>query len=276
MGKHVVVDRGWKILFTLTTCCLLLQSTVSAATVQVPSMGIKTIAEAMMRSRVGDTVWVENGVYRERILVAPGVTLMARSTFQAVLDGGGRGTVVTLGKNTSICGFEIRNGTIGVFSNGSGNQIISCRIVRNWQTGIIVVRHMPKVEDNVIAFNRGSGIQGWDVRSTNATINHNTIAYNANHGVAVGGSSEFIMENNVVAFNERFSLKILSDAERIQISNNNFYGNLRSPRPIPDGNFSFNPAFMAPRTGLNFKPNPAQCCSAKGTDNEDLGARLSY
>jgi len=275
MGNRFV-NRGLNVVLTLTACCLMLQSTVSAATVQVPSMGIKTISEAMMRSRVGDTVWVENGVYRENILVAPGVTLMARSVFQAIIDGGGRGTVVTMGKNTTISGFEIRNGTIGVFSNGSGNAIISCRIVKNWQTGIIAVRHMPKIEDNVIAFNRGSGIQGWDVRSTNATINHNTIAYNTNHGVAVGGSSEFIMENNVVAFNERFGLKILSDAERIQVSNNNFYSNLKSPRPIPDGNFSFNPAFTAPRTGLNFKSDPAQCCSAKGTDNEDLGARLSY
>jgi nitrous oxidase accessory protein NosD len=275
MVKHFV-DRGGKVLLTLTMCCLCFQPIVSAATVQVPSMGIKTIAEAMMRSRVGDTVWVESGIYRENILVAPGVTLMARSTFQSIIDGGGRGTVVTMGKNTTISGFEIRNGTIGVFSNGSGNQIISCRIIRNWQTGIIVVRHLPKIEDNIIAFNRASGIQGWDVRSTNATINHNSIAYNANHGIAVGGSSEIIMENNVIAFNERFGLKILADAERIQVSNNNFYGNLRSPRPIPDGNFSFNPAFTAPRTSMDFKSDPAQCCSAKGTDNEDLGTRTSY
>ena len=275
MGNHVV-NRECKVFLALTISCLLWQSVASAASVQVPSMGIKTIAEAMMRSRVGDTVWVENGVYHERILVAPGVTLMARSMFEAVIDGGGRGTVVTLGKNTTICGFEIRNGTIGVLSNGSGNQILSCRIVRNWQTGIIVVRHLPKIEDNIIAFNRGSGIQGWDVRSTNVTINHNSIAYNANHGVAVGGSSEFIMENNVVAFNERFGLKNLSEAERIQVTNNNFYGNLRNPRPIPDGNFSFNPAFTSPRTSLNFKSDPAQCCSAKGSDNEDLGSRITY
>lgn len=275
MGKYLV-DRGWKFLLALALSSLLTQSLVTAATVQVPSMGINTIAEAMMRSRVGDTVWVESGIYRERILIAPGVTLMARSTFQSIIDGGGRGTVVTMGKNTAIGGFEIRNGTIGVFSNGSGNQIISCRIVRNWQTGIIVVRHLPKIEDNIIAFNRASGIQGWDVRSTNATINHNTIAYNANHGVAVGGSSEIIMENNVVAYNERFGLKILSDAERIQVSNNNFYSNLRSPRPIPDGNFSFNPAFTSPRTNMNFVSDPAQCCSAKGTDNENLGTRISY
>jgi parallel beta-helix repeat protein len=275
MSNHFV-NRGCRVFFALTTCCLLWQSTISAATVQVPSMGIKSIGEAMMRSRVGDTVWVERGVYHERILVAPGVTLIARSMFQSVIDGGGRGTVVTLGKNTTISGFEIRNGTIGIFSNGTGNQIISCRIIRNWQTGIIAVRHLPKIEDNIIAFNRGSGIQGWDVRSTNVTINHNSIAYNSNHGIAIGGSSEFIMENNVVAFNERFGIKNLADAERIQVSNNNFYGNLRSPRPIPDGNFSFNPAFTAPRSRMNFKSDPAQCCSAKGSDNEELGSRITY
>jgi parallel beta-helix repeat protein len=274
MGKYSVI-RGLKVVLTLTTCFFIFQESASAASVQVPSMGISTIAEAMMRSRVGDTVWVESGTYHENILIAPGVTLMARSTFQSIIDGGGRGTVVTMGKNTSICGFEIRNGTIGVFSNGAGNQIISCRIIKNWQTGIIIVRFLPKVEDNIIAFNRGSGIQGWDVRSTNATINHNSIAYNSNHGIAIGGSSELIMENNVVAFNERFGVKILSEEERIQISNNNFYGNLRSPRPIPDGNFSFNPAFTSPRSSFNFKSDPAQCCSAKGTDNEDLGSRIT-
>ncbi|HON09651.1 MAG TPA: right-handed parallel beta-helix repeat-containing protein [Chitinispirillaceae bacterium] len=247
-----------------------------AASIQVPSMGIQTISEAMMRTRVGDTVWVDKGVYREHVLIAPGVTLISRSQFAAVIDGAGRGTVVTMGKNTSISGFEIRNGTIGIFSNGAGNSIVSCRIVKNWQTGIIVVRHLPKIEDNIIAFNRGSGIQGWDVRSTNATINHNSIAYNGNHGVAIGGASEIIMENNVVAHNERFGLKILSEAEKIQVSNNNFYRNLPSPRPIPSGNFSFDPAFISPRATLTLKSDPAQCCKAKGTDNEELGARLTY
>lgn len=275
MGKNSVI-QGCKFVLTLTACFFIFQQSSTAASVQVPSMGIKTISEAMMRSRVGDTVWVESGVYHENILIAPGVTLMARSTFQSVIDGRGRGTAVTMGKNTTICGFEVRNGTIGIFSNGAGNQIVSCRVVNNWQTGIIVVRHLPKIEDNIIAFNRASGIQGWDVRSSNATINHNSIAYNGNHGVAIGGSSEMIMENNVVAFNERFGVKILSEEERIQISNNNFYRNLRSPRPIPDGNFSFDPAFTSPRTSMNFKSDPAQCCSAKGSDNEDLGSRITY
>ena len=113
MGKYLV-SRAYK-LFLALTVGFLFPTVTLAVSIQVPSMGIKTISEAMMRSKSGDTIWVADGVYREHVLIAPGVTLMARSTFKAVIDGGGRGTVVTMSKNTTISGFEIRNGTIGVF-----------------------------------------------------------------------------------------------------------------------------------------------------------------
>ena len=245
-----------------------------SATIQVPSLRIKSINEAMMKTRVGDTISLDRGTYRENVLLAPGVTLISKTPYAAIVDGRGKGTVITMGKNSTISGLTIRNGTIGVFSNGTGNSIVSCKIIQNWQTGIIAVRHLPQIEDNIIAFNRGSGIQGWDVRSSNAKINHNTISYNGNNGVAVGGSSEFSMENNVVAYNERFGLKILSSAEKVQVTNNNIYHNLRNMlSQTPTGNFSFDPAFISPRAGSNFNTDPAQCCKAKGTDDQELGAR---
>jgi parallel beta-helix repeat protein len=274
MIKYQVVG-ALKLCLALTAG-LLIPASALATSIQVPSMGIKTISEATMRTRSGDTIWVDGGVYKEHILIPQGVSLMSRSLFKAVIDGGGKGTVVSMGKNTVLSGFVVRNGTIGVFSNGSGNSITSCQITNNWQTGIIAVRHLPKIEDNIIAFNRGSGFQGWDVRTSNATINHNSIAFNGNHGIAIGGSSELIVENNVISHNERFGLKILSEADRIQVSNNNFYRNLHSLAPMPSGNFSFDPAFSSPRLSMNFKSDPARCCKAKGTDNEELGARLTY
>ena len=238
----------------------------------------KTISEAMITARMGDTVYVSPGVYKERVIMAPGVALVARGgVFAAKIDGMGRGTVVTMSKNCTITGFEVTNGTIGIFSSDLGNEISSCRIVNNWMTGIITVRHLPKIQDNIIAFNRASGIQGWDVRSTSVSVNHNSIAYNGNHGIAIGGASEFIIENNVIAFNERFGLKILEAPEKIQVSSNNFFKNLYQPgRPLPDNNFAFDPAFIAPRSGMNFKPDPGQCCKEKGSDDENLGARLTY
>lgn len=267
---------GARFLATAVLAVLGTTSTSSARTVSVPSPGITTISEAIVRSKTGDTIMVSDGVYKEHLLLTYGVALVARSRFRAIIDGGGRGTVVTLGKNNLVSGFEIRNGTFGIFSNGSGNVIQSCRIVRNWQTGIITVRHLPKIEDNIIAFNRSSGIQGWDVRSTSSSVNHNTIAYNGNHGIAMGGRSNILVENNVLAFNERFGIKVLPEAENIRIASNNFYSNINQPGGLPDGNYSFDPAFMAPRRALNFASDPKQCCKIKGTDNENLGTRLIY
>jgi parallel beta-helix repeat protein len=235
----------------------------------------QNINEAMIRAKAGDSIYVEKGVYRERIFIKSGVALVARSALDAIIDGMGRGTVVTLGQNCGLSGFIVRNGAIGVFSNGSGNIIEKCRIINNWQTGVVTVRHLPKMEDNIIAFNRASGVQGWNVRSTVASINHNTIAYNANHGIALGGKSNVIIENNVVAYNERYGLKLSDDAKESEITKNNFYRNLISWSKPPDGNFSFDPAFISPRTNLNFKPDPKLCCKVKGSDNEDLGSRFS-
>ncbi len=266
--------RGFSLLFTGLTC-LVFAGKVNGAVVNVPSEAA-TISEAMIVAQAGDTVMVEAGTYRENVMLAPGVTLLARSQFQATINGRGKGTVVTMARDNKISGFVIRNGTIGIFSNGAGNEITGNRIVDNWQTGLMVIRHLPKVEDNVIAFNRSSGIQGWDVRSTQASVNHNSIAYNGNHGIALGGASEVIIENNVVAFNERFGLKIIQDEDNVQIISNNFYRNLYSPRPMPDGNFSFDPAFTSPRSKMNFKSNPTLCCQTQSSDNENLGARLNH
>ena len=205
----------------------------------------------MINASSGDTIWLEAGTYKEHVIVKSGVTIRSRALFQAVIDGKGKGTVVTLTKNSNISGCEITNGTIGVFSNGLGNGINSCKIHNNWQTGVVVVRHLPKIEDNLIIFNRASGIQGWDVRSTVASVNHNTIAYNQNHGISIGGSSNIIVENNTIAFNQRLGLKIRSESEAVRLTHNNLYANLSSSKSSSKGKFCF-------RSGIHFQKTNTQ------------------
>jgi parallel beta-helix repeat protein len=242
--------------------------------ISVPSVGVKTIGQAMISAKSGDTIWVSDGTYGELVFVKAGVTLAARNAFKAVINGGGRGTVVSLSANSTISGFEIRGGTIGVFSKDAGNTIVNCRITGNWGTGIICVRHLPKIEDNIIAFNRASGIQGWDIRSTSASINHNTIAFNGNNGIALGGSSDVIIENNMIAFNERQGVKLGQTSGRSKLIKNNLFGNLAISRTVPPENFSFDPKFSAPRVKLDFKIETNQPCCMYGSDNQILGSRL--
>lgn len=275
MDNHftkILTRSKYVILSSLLIPCTLWASAI----ITVPSSGIASITAAMVKAKAGDTVIVENGVYKEHIFIKAGVALKARNLHKATLDGKGRGTVVTMGSSSSIIGFVVQNGTIGIFTKNAGIAIARCLIKQNWQTGIITVRHLPSIEDNIIVFNRASGIQGWDVRSTVASINHNTIAFNKNHGVSVGGSSNIIIENNVVAYNERFALKLSPDSERSKIVKNNFYRNLRQVQKIPSGNYSFDPAFISPRAGLNFRSDPKLCCQIKASDNENLGARINY
>lgn len=247
---------------------------VQAASVSVPSKA-PTIAAAMASVKKGDTVWVEEGVYREHIYVNPGVTLISRTIFKAVIDGSGRGTVVTMSNGSKLSGFEIRNGTVGIFSTSAGVSITQCRIIYNQQTGIMSVGNLPKIEDNIIAYNRGSGIQGWDVRSTSASINHNTIAFNSNHGVAIGGSSSVILENSIVAFNDQFGVKPSEEAVRISMINNSFFQNSKFTNVLPSDNFSLDPMFGDAKK-LNFMLSQDSRCIGKGTDNQDIGARVIY
>jgi Protein of unknown function (DUF1565). len=242
----------------------------------VPSEKITTITAAMSKAASGDTIWVEDGVYSEHVVLNSGVSLKARTMHNAVIDGQKRGTVVTMGKKSSISGFEIRNGAIGLFSKSVGCAVTQCRIVNNYQTGIISVRNCPRVEDNIIAFNGASGIQIYDARLTNGAISHNTIAYNGNHGIAVGGTSSALIENNIIVFNERFGVSIEEKSKDLRVMSNDIYSNLIGSPPAPPENFSFDPVFVSPRAKLDFKTTSQEAENQKGSDNEKLGTRFIY
>lgn len=266
--------------FTVRVCFLVAALTVlttshvrAAQVLTVPGSETPTINAALARAGDGDTVVVEDGVYKEAILLGPGVVLKAASLFKAVVDGGGKGVGVTMANNSTVIGLEIRNSTIGVFSSGVGNTIAKCRIVNNTQSGIMCVGHLPAIRDNIIAYNKGSGIQGWDVRSTKSSVDHNTIAYNGNHGISIGGNSNVIVENTIVAFNEQFGVKLEPEASRVNLVGNDFYGNTSFSRSLPADNIAKDPLFVDPQK-MDFGLQKKSPCRGRASDRQDLGARL--
>jgi nitrous oxidase accessory protein NosD len=259
----------------LLVCMFLFPSLIFAGkSIDVPSGKYKTITEAMMSVSSGDTIWVEPGTYNERVVVYPGVALKSRTMHKAIINGGQHGTVVTLGKRASVTGFDIRNGTIGVFSKSVGNAVTRCRIVYNWQTGVMCVRNLAKIEDNIIAFNGASGIQLYQVAVSTGAINHNTIAFNSNHGIAIGENSPAIIQNNIIAFNERFGVVLQGKSKDLRIVSNDIFGNIIGSPPLPPENFSFDPGFTSPRWQLDFTATSKSAVNRKGVDNEVLGARF--
>jgi len=265
-----------QLLFRTVAVIAIFVCSVSAGDIiMVPSSGIRTISQAIVRARSGDTIIVADGIYKEDVFVTTGVYLRAQHLHGAIIDGDGRGTVVTLAGSSGIEGFEIRNGTIGIFTRDPDVVIRRNRIVRNWMSGILVLRHCPTIEDNIIGFNRGSGIVGWNLRAARGAVEHNTIAYNGGFGVHLGGVSNIEFQNNTVAFNHRFGLRMNREsAEASTIKNNNFWENLRQFHENPEGNYSFDPAFISPRVKYDFNPEPTLCCAILSPAGENLGARL--
>ena len=259
---------------TAVAIAVLICSTV-ADVVMVPSSGIRTISQAMVRARSGDTVIVSDGIYKERIFVRGGVYLMAQNLHGAIIDGDGRETVITLGAGATIDGFEIRNGTIGVFSKDPDVTVKRNRILRNWMSGIVTVRHLPLVEDNIIAFNRASGIVGWNLRASKGSIEHNTIAYNGGFGFFLGGVSNVQFQYNTIAFNQKYGLKMTKEASESVVKYNNFWENLKQFYDNPADNYVFDPAFVNPRVKYDFNSEPTLCCSVKDPSGQNLGARLN-
>ena len=262
------------IIFLLTIVLPLFNTVIAGNSITVPSKAYKTINHALAKAKSQDTIWVKEGVYKEPIKLTSGVHLISLALFKAVIDGAGSERAIVMGNKNILSGFEIKNARIGVYSEGMDNTIAKCLIHDNQQSGIICVGHLPMIIDNIIVGNGGSGIQGWDVRSTISTINHNTIAYNNNHGISIGGISDIVVENNIIAFNEKLGYKVEPNV-KIKLIRNNFYLNTELIPLLPSDNFSFDPMFIAANS-KNFMLSKESKCHRMASDNQVIGARIVY
>ncbi len=242
----------------------------------VPSQEYRTITHALMKAREGDTVYVLPGEYREQIVINNGVTLISQERFAAVLKGNGRGNTVAISGTGTILGFDITRGVTGVFTRSVGAKIKECRIYKNRGSGILCAGSLPVIEDCVIVFNGGSGIQAFDIVGGASTIAHNTIAFNLNNGILLNSSVPLRIQNNIIAKNRANPISCVENPELVSMSHNVLYDNFGRAFEIPRENFSFDPLFFAPKKRtINFslqKDSPALNRSKNG---DDLGARIN-
>lgn len=274
MKKIIVLKMRRK--FTVIALIAMLPVVLFAGnSIIVPSQGIKTITDALIKARSGDTVWVKAGVYKEHVSLLSGITLVSRELFKAVIDGKGRGDVLTISSECTIVGFEIRNGNAGIISRGPNNLIKKCKISKNRGSGIICMGHLSRIENNIIVYNEGSGIQAIDIQTGSSAIDHNTIASNGNHGIAFMGNIKTTIQNNIIVSNYARGIKLIPPDSKIEITHNDVFGNHRGKYAIPESNFSFDPLFTAPkRKTLDFSLKPNSKAIKKGNDNKNLGAVL--
>jgi hypothetical protein len=115
----------------------------------------ESIQERLAAAQPGDEIAVPAGVYTCSLFVPDGVTLLGDGADTTTLDGGGKGFVVTMGKNAVLAGFTVRNGTVGVANtNESFFTVADCRVTENIQYGIMVRGGSALIVSNLISSTR--------------------------------------------------------------------------------------------------------------------------
>jgi parallel beta-helix repeat protein len=151
------------------------------------------------RTLAGHTIFVEEGVYYENVVVTKGVSIVGENRCATIIDGNHTGTVVHLKSNkTRIEGFTLQNGYYGV-------------LMSPWTQGIVI-------EENIIADNE-YGIAGhYDV--IDVTIFRNTITSNNNSGIDMLFSDSMI-SSNLISDNGKGEFQEYSSGIQISTGVNN-------------------------------------------------------
>ncbi len=249
-----------------------------AECVTVPSSRFQNIMSAITAGQPGDTVLVKPGVYKENVIVSNGVVLASEPPLSAVLDGARRTYAVTVSGRSALCGFEIRNGNFGVYSKGVGNSIEKCRIVNNSRTGVLCVGGLPKITDNIIAFNGGSGVVGYELQAdVFPVIDHNTIAYNLNNGITIAKPIRIGISDNIFAYNQHYGIKVAPKDLNVAISSNCFFANGIScnNKELQPSNIFCDPLFRNPRK-MDFTTSEKSKCLNRELPEKNPGARFGH
>lgn len=121
-----------------------------------------TPAAALAEARAGDTVRVAAGVYPGELVVEVGVVLIGEPG--AVLDGGGRGTVVTLAADSiELSGFTIRGSGRSLDRDEAAVKVVrgeGCRVLGNRIEESLHGIYLLEAGGTIITGNRITGATG--------------------------------------------------------------------------------------------------------------------
>jgi parallel beta-helix repeat protein len=109
----------------------------------------QNITSGLQHAAVGDTVFVNNGTYRERLNINQSVSLVGQDPGTTIVDGGGQPNFPIIGVNAidvTIKSFTLRNtssdlfiGGFGILTSNSRNVTIQHNIIENTAYGIQLI-----------------------------------------------------------------------------------------------------------------------------------------
>jgi nitrous oxidase accessory protein len=221
-----------------------------------------TITGALRAAVSGDTIVVQAGVYREHLVIERAVVLLGRDG--AIIDGGGRGIVLTVLAPATIEGFTIRGSGSAQSTEDAGllaEDAADLRIADNRFEDVLFGIYLKDCPDAVISDNeiegkplpiplRGDGIRLW--YSPGGTISGNAVWQSRD--VVIWFSDSTRASDNVVT-ESRYGLHYMYSHDNV-FERNRFEANDVG-------------AFIMYSTGITFRDNVF--ASARGTAGRGLG-----
>jgi hypothetical protein len=172
----------------------------------------------------GDSIDVKPGVYTENVKLTQGVILHGEDANTTIIDGGRSGPTVLGEAQAEIYGFTIRNGIDGILCENTTPKIHDNIIRDNHGSGIGAYISQPHIKNNVIYGNRWSGILLYGINAQNVWVENNVILRNGYSGISALGPGLVNLRNNVLVGNHEYGV-IIDDEMRSNIKSNNIWHN---------------------------------------------------
>jgi parallel beta-helix repeat protein len=152
----------------------------------------------------GHTIFVDEGVYHERVIVRKSITLLGEDRSTTVIDGDGSTVINVQANNVTITRLTIQNGWSGIFVDRfNGTEILNNTITFNIGTGIgdgiyILRSHGNTIANNTISHNTEDGLT-LAPNTTDTIVSDNTIFSNGGSGVYMHDHADnnIIIHNNI-------------------------------------------------------------------------------
>ncbi|MDH5788314.1 MAG: right-handed parallel beta-helix repeat-containing protein, partial [Candidatus Bathyarchaeota archaeon] len=169
------------------------------------ALNYTTIQEAIndVATSNGHTIFVEEGIYYEHVVVGKSLSLVGENQYSTIIDGNGTDTVVHVtADSVTIRRFSIKNGSIGIhIDNSSGSLISENSIIDNYGDAVLIDY------------------------STNCNVYSNVVGNNTDRGILVTETQNFIISGNTVyGSKEMYGINANSSTNGL-IARNNVYEN---------------------------------------------------
>ncbi len=183
------------------------QTSHASKTLVVPQ-DYSTINGAVSAASYGDTVMVQNGIYRENVIVSKSISLLGEDAKNTIIIGTGGGNHALAGitisaDNVKVSGFTIESlnyTSSNLYATGINIQgdhsTITGNIIQNNYLGIFCsIQSFTEITGNTISHNFKDGMRFYG-GSLNE-ISDNNISGNAGSGIAIAGYSNTILRNKL-------------------------------------------------------------------------------